>query len=208
MCIKYRGTEYHYGFDVEISSDPQTEHLQILMTKYMKDDTKRPYMYGGICLNNGFHVITEESSRYAALCDILKKILDNNASINKLYAEKYPNMPVLPFEKPIEKSPKFIKIFTRRMKNAHSLDEYRNIQEMLQSLWEKPEFDPEAEDNKDLLKQAILSHLKKILAFFVCIRILPEIAHILYDCKELGVASKMIEDDPQFPDAKIKYYRV
>jgi hypothetical protein len=174
------------------------------MTKHMTD---RPYVYGGICLDDGFQVNTEKHERYTALCDIIGKIVDSETLIEKMYAERYPDKPVQPFKNIMKENPKLYKKFMRRMKNALSLDEYDNLWKRLCCLGEWPKFDPE-EPSEVPLKSTVLLQIHKALAFCTFVSILPYCVPILYDCKEMGLALNTVQKDPRLRVAKIKYRRV
>lgn len=204
MCISYRGTDYHYGFDVTFQSDSDLWHFHILMTKYLTD---RPYVYGGVCLDNGLQVNTVENEWSAALWDIIRKVINGAISVEKVYANRYPGKPVQSFKNIMEESPSLHKKFKKRMAKAFSLEEYDNFRRALSPLREKPKFDPEYQ-SKETLKSVVSLQYRKVLAILTFLKILPHCVPILYDCKDVKLALNRVQKDPLFYPAKIKYRRV
>jgi hypothetical protein len=204
MCLKCGDIEYEYGFDVTIQADPQPRHFHILMTGHKKD---RPYVYGGICLDNGFQVNSDKCERHDALYDIIRKIVDGTIGVEKAYAERYPSQPFQPFKNILEENSELSKKFTKRMAKAISLENYKDLRKKLSPLWEKPNMDYELAKVK-LIKSAISLQIPKLLAICTFISILPHCVPILYDCKDMVLASSTIQNDPRFSKIKINYRRV
>jgi hypothetical protein len=76
----------------------------------------RPYVYSGLCLDNGLQVGTYMREKYAALYDIIGKIVDGTNSIEKAYGERYPSKPFQPFKNILKEEPEINNIFSARMK--------------------------------------------------------------------------------------------
>jgi hypothetical protein len=174
------------------------------MTKHLAD---RPYIYSGICLENGLQVTTNKRKRYAALCRIIEKIINYTFLGEKAFAERYSSHPYKPFKDLKEELPNLEKQFTKRMEKALSLDEYVSVREKLKPLWEKPRFAPE--DDKTIpFKTAVSLKISKFLAFLAFFSILLHSVPILYDCKEMGLALRRLKKNSRLCGATIKYRRI
>jgi len=205
MCIEYRGTEYHYGIIVEIPSGLHRNRLNILMTSHRDD---RPYVYSGICLDNGLQVITNKCERHAALHDIVSKVVDGSICIDKAHAERYPSQPLQPFKNILEEYPKLRKIFSKTMAKSLPLEKYKELRTGLIPLLEKQKFDPEAiNENSIMTVASSLTH--KLLAIVgVFISIFFYSVPAIYDCKDMVLALNAIQKDPNLIDTRINYRRV
>jgi len=204
MCIEYRGTLYHYGILVEIPSSTHPKRINILMTNHKEN---RPYIYSAICLDNGLQVNTDIRERYAALHDIIGKIVSGTILAERTFSERYPDLQYRPFNNILEDNPKLSKNFNRRMAKALPLEKYKVLRAKLTPLWEKPKYNPE-EASEYSLKSAISLHKRKILAIGVFMSILFHSVSILYDCKDMILAFNKIQNDPQLNNSKINYRRV
>jgi len=204
MCIKIRGTEYHYGIIVEIPADSHPRRLNILMTSHRDD---RPYVYSGICLDNGLQVSTSKRERHAAFHDIVSKIVDGVICIEEAHAERYPSQPLQPFRNLLEEYPRLRKRFIKRMAKSLPLEKYKEIRAGLAPLWEKQVFDPEA-INEGSPKTAVSLLTRKILAVFIFLGILFHSVPIIYDCKDMVLALHKIQDDPDLNRSRVNYRRV
>jgi hypothetical protein len=205
MCINYRGTEYHYGIIVENSPGSRSNRLNILMTNHRND---RPYIYGGICLDNGLQVCTNKRERHAAFYDIISKVADGATCIEKTNAERYPSQPHMPFKNILEEHPKLRDKFKHTMKKSLPLEKYKELRVRLIPLGKKQAFDPEA-INKKSLNTVISSLTRKFLTPFIFLNLFFHYSvPVIYDCKDMVLALNTIQDDPQLNKSKINYSRV
>ena len=190
MCMNYAGIEYHYGINVTIQLDSGHRTFHILMTNHLTD---RPYVYSGLCLDNGLYVNTDQCDKYTAIYDIVKKITEGSINVEKAYAERYSNQPYQPLINITEENPELYKNFCRKMKNALSFEKYNDIRKKLAPLREKRKAEP---------------FRLKLLAACVFISILPHCVPILSDCKEIYLASNIMKNDPSLNNSIINYRRV
>lgn len=204
MCVVYEGTEYHYGLVVSFNSDSPTRYYNILMSKRYID---RPYVYAGLCVDNGMQVNSSQNEKYAALCDILKKIVDGTVGIEKTYSKYYPVKPYKPFITLSKRDPILYKWFSNRMKKALTLDQYYEIRNKIAPLMDTQIIDSKNEKENNSIETIKLLQ-NKLSALFTFIRILPHCVPILYDCREIYIAQNTLKKEPFFNDSKIKYRRV
>jgi hypothetical protein len=216
MCLRYRGIEYNYGIDVTLEVDRQFRRFHILMTRYMND---RPYVYGGICLDNGFQVTSDNREKHAAMYEIIKKIVDGTLGVEKVHAERYPSRPFQPFKNILEEDREISEKYTKKMTKSISLEEYKVLRTRLKPLWDTP--NPDYGLIKGVLVRKMPSRrtfvravlLKKrlvnmFLAVCTFLSILPRSMQVLYDCKDMFRTSLIMQDDPFFSGSKINYCRV
>jgi hypothetical protein len=204
MCVHYRGHAYHYGFQVTAQTESGQREFRILMTKHLED---RPYVYCGLCIENGLLVTTNKRKRSAALCRIIKNIITGTLLNEEAFAKRYGNIPYVPFKKPGEDMPSLKKQFAKRMKGAFSLERYVTTRQKLEPLWEKPGFYPE-EDNVVPFKTVISLKVEKLIALWAYLGIFLHSAPILYDCKEMSLAFKRAQKIPCLIGSNIKYRRI
>jgi len=208
MCIKYEGTEYHYGITVALekaNSGEKAKDINILMTKYMDDC---PYIYGGLCLDNALYVTTHESERHYAMRDIISKIKDGTMSLEEAYAKRYPSMPFKPYKNILEENPEIREKFTQKMENSWLIDEYKELRDVLDPILENQVFGLKIADFKprqtaespkvNNFLAVFTSPGKQDAAFF----------QILYDCRDIVLATGLIYNDPRFSNCRINYSRV
>jgi nitrogenase subunit NifH len=164
--MDYRGVSYDYGFDATVllpSGEPRAIH--IVMTHH---EDNRPYKYTGICLENGFQVTNNKNDRSEASYDIIEEMVDAIVSFESARAKNKS----LTLVDTIWKSEQAKRDeFCEKMKNAISVNEYRNI------------------------RNKILNN--------------PEVtmpAGISYDCKDMYLLSKKVEEKKILSD--LKYARI
>jgi len=148
MCIKYEGTDYHYGVTIafkKADTDEKAKVINILMSKYMDD---RPYIYGGLCLDNGLYVTTHESERHYAMHDIVLKIKDGAMSLEEAYTKRYPAQPFKPYKNILEENTEIREKFIQKMENSWSIDEYKELRDILDPILENQVFDLKIADFK------------------------------------------------------------
>jgi len=202
MCIVFRETEYHNGLIVVMPAEFKSKKFHILMTKYLKN---HPYKYSGICLDNGLQVTTDKHEKYVALCDIIEKIVDSTIITEREYITKYPSRTFKPFENIFEEDHALRKIFLKKMKNSYSLREYNSIQKRLNAILEKPRDVPE-KNIKRMKKFASIMKTRLLVAGTV-LSILPNLLPVIYDCKDIALASNKVREDDLLKDTIINYGR-
>lgn len=201
MCILYNDIEYHHGIRVAKQTDAGFRYFDIMTTKHTEN---QPYRYSGICLNNGYEVCTNEYAKHFALIELLEKIVADTLASEREYPERYPGESFKPIVNIQEKNPDVYKNFSVKMKDARLLDEYNDIHENIKPFLEKPRFDPKSGKNKPVgfkrLKDMIATVPIRIKAAWQ--------TEIVYDCKEMYLASHFVKSNETLKDCEIKYARV
>jgi len=190
MCMNYAGIEYRHGINVTIQSGSGPRVFHILMTGHLTD---QPYVYSGICLNNGLYANTNHHDKHVAIYEIIKQIVDGTIGIEIAYSIRYPGQSYQPLISIIDEDPDLYKKFRKRMRNALSFEEYNNIRRKLTPLREKRKTDV---------------FFDKFLAACSFLSILLRCIPIIYDSKDILLASICIKNHPILNSSKINYRRV
>lgn len=204
MCINIHGIDYYFGFEFAIEINSIPKHFSILITNHRSD---RPYVYGGLCLDNGQIVNSNEHERYAALYDIVNKIVDGAICAEQETAEHYPYDKFEPLINILREDAKTSRKFTKRMSGAKTLAQYKKIREKISPLLENQAYYFE-EYNIRVLILYLSLQLKKIFALKTFLGILMHCVPIIYDCKDMALASNEFKKDSRFDINKFKYRRV
>jgi len=200
MCIPYNGVEYHHGLCVSKQTEAGLKRFDVLFTKHKEN---HPYRYSGICLNNDYQVCSNEYSKPAAWSELLEKIVGDTLASEKKSAELSAVLSEKSFSSYIkakEKASDVYSDFCEKMKNALSLEEYRNIHENLKPILEKPMFNSGSNENKPIEQKKQLEEVFPDLS----IRMIEAV----YDCKDMLLTLIFVKSNETLKDCEIKYSRV
>ena len=198
MCIVFRETEYHSGFVVAIPQDVGVRELHILMTKCLKNS---PYKYSGICLDNGLQVTTDEREKHMALFDLIGKIVSSTIGTEKEHARKYPNEVFQPFDNIFEEDHALRKTFLRKKRNFYSFSIYHSVHK----IFERPNI--VSGKSTSIGKKIARTVRTKLLVAGTILSILPNLLPVVYDCKDIALASNKVREDTLLKGATINYGR-
>jgi len=204
MCVSYRGTDYHYGIAVEIPQEgAEPRCLSILMTKHLED---LPYVYGGICLDNGLEVVSTKLERHAAFCDIIEQTIDVSLSNEGIHLERF-GAPFVPFKNLLEEYPNLRNRFEQGMAKALPLEEYKKLKTDLSLALEKQKYD--IEEDVEIPLEFVPPSAESSVEIATEIDDLSQhYAWVLYDCKDMILAYMLIQRHASLHKVKIKAGRL
>jgi len=82
--LTYGGVTYHYAFEFKLASIGKT--ISVVTSNYNNDTED----FSGLCLENGFKVISIKKSRDDAFFEIIQSVVDGYLSVEELYKREHP----------------------------------------------------------------------------------------------------------------------
>jgi hypothetical protein len=82
--LVYDGVTYHYAFEFKLASIGKTINV---VTSNFNDDT---YDFSGLCLENGYKVISIKKPRDDAFLEIVQSVVDGYLSVDEIYKREHP----------------------------------------------------------------------------------------------------------------------
>jgi hypothetical protein len=121
--IIYGGVRYHYAFEFKLAKIGKTINV---VTSNFNDNTND---FSGLCLENGFKVISIEKNRDDAFFEIVQSVVDGYLSVEELYKRDHPGKELVQLLKVNDKN--FLKKLEECKKSKESIDLNRMLNEKM-----------------------------------------------------------------------------
>jgi hypothetical protein len=127
MGMIYKGVEYHYAFEFNVTHEYSSHRVfNIVISNYREKFQD----FTGLCLDNEIKVISIQPMIFAAFFDIVSQIIDITTQSEKAYTERYPGKTWDPLM--TVTNPDFLADFEECKKNSKSLNYYEKLKRYIE----------------------------------------------------------------------------
>jgi hypothetical protein len=160
----YGGVTYHYAFEFKLASIGKTINV---VTSNFNDTTND---FSGLCLENGFKVISIKKTKDDAFLEIVQSIIDGYLSVDKLYKREHPGKELVQLLKVTDKD--FLKKLEECKKSKESMDLNKMLNEKM-----KPYLEGQS-DVREIPQKIQIDFINYPIALFSLPRICSEIPNV------------------------------
>lgn len=124
----YDGVTYHYAFEFKLASIGKTVRVVTSNFNYDTND------FSGLCLENGFKVISIKKARDDAFLEIVKSVIDGYLSVDKIFKKEHHGEELVQILEVKDKD--FIKKLEECKKSKESMDLNKMLNEKMMPYFE------------------------------------------------------------------------